>query len=910
MKKEGIIIIAVALSFLAVSNIQAIQIVGNNSLTGNLIRSENDDLTGDSISGKATSQQFAMNITVIPYEDKITIIEPENKTYDFAANETYLLNLSVTSNFAVDTWWFSLYDLNHSDTVYENQTFTPNTNFTARKWENKMVVYANNSTGGIVNASVEYYVNLNNTAPVISIKSPVFACENTNLSYFFNVTDLNEKMKSTDIAPRDIFFLSNHTFDPDDYEFSYNVNYTTWAHEIFSVPLNKTHAGGPNAGSYNHIRNILAWDGGEPAELGVNFDLESVILTVIETNSLPNITNPGVQTIYSRGENSTFYHEFAVEDAEDGNMSSGNLTANISFQGSRLFNITPDGIINFTSNTDEASVNNITVCVSDLGLQNPHPNISLCNESGLSSFSCVNFSLTITNDNRPPNITSYWPLNLKFSVKGLENNYLNITVYDPDGTVPDARWYVDDALVEYDTGSLLKELNYAFACGISGEHVIKVVVTDGIVTDEMQWNVSVTSVPCPSPSEGGGGGLGRICIPKWACKDWNVCKSITQKLNKGEISGEEYRDAKEKCSERKLKEEQCGIQERLCFDVNRCFPEFSEKTETQTCHYTSDPGCFDGIKNCHHGSCELLVDCGGPCTSCPSCSDGIQNQGEEGVDCGGPCPWLCKEEKPAPPPTNYRYGLLLLIILLLLYIMNKTFRIIEKKTVHKSFILSVFLVCLLIFCMVFLYFYSFYNVGDFVYKKDAKIIGEVKNTSSTLTHLIQWQDGTYSKEFILSIGKVNELKNEDIEDILDNNNKQDFSLYSWNPQGLALSEKVPIKRVQDLDEFTIKIKPEECYPSFVCGPWSECKVDYSLEKISGKGLTYGTTSRFCRDASECMSDFIYSDRCVLEEEVMLYKTVTPEENYFEVYDLNSNLVARINKIIDKGVEKLNIEIIG
>jgi len=47
--------------------------------------------------------------------------------------------------------------------------------------------------------------------------------------------------------------------------------------------------------------------------------------------------------------------------------------------------------------------------------------------------------------------------------------------------------------------------------------------------------------------------------------------------------------------------------------------------------------CYDGIKNCHHGLCEEDVDCGGPCEPCPSCSDGIQNQGEEGIDCGGPC---------------------------------------------------------------------------------------------------------------------------------------------------------------------------------------------------------------------------------------------------------------------------------
>lgn len=46
------------------------------------------------------------------------------------------------------------------------------------------------------------------------------------------------------------------------------------------------------------------------------------------------------------------------------------------------------------------------------------------------------------------------------------------------------------------------------------------------------------------------------------------------------------------------------------------------------------PTCSDGIQN----QGETGVDCGGPCSACASCSDGIQNQGETGVDCGGPCP--------------------------------------------------------------------------------------------------------------------------------------------------------------------------------------------------------------------------------------------------------------------------------
>ena len=32
----------------------------------------------------------------------------------------------------------------------------------------------------------------------------------------------------------------------------------------------------------------------------------------------------------------------------------------------------------------------------------------------------------------------------------------------------------------------------------------------------------------------------------------------------------------------------------------------------------------------------------------PSCSDGVQNQGEAGIDCGGPCPYLCTADEHTP----------------------------------------------------------------------------------------------------------------------------------------------------------------------------------------------------------------------------------------------------------------------
>ncbi len=60
---------------------------------------------------------------------------------------------------------------------------------------------------------------------------------------------------------------------------------------------------------------------------------------------------------------------------------------------------------------------------------------------------------------------------------------------------------------------------------------------------------------------------------------------------------------------------------------------FNSSETTNFCIGGSGPTCSDGIQN----QGETGVDCGGPCTACASCNDGVQNQGETGVDCGGPC---------------------------------------------------------------------------------------------------------------------------------------------------------------------------------------------------------------------------------------------------------------------------------
>ncbi len=197
-------------------------------------------------------------------------------------------------------------------------------------------------------------------------------------------------------------------------------------------------------------------------------------------------------------------------------------------------------------------------------------------------------------------------------------------------------------------------------------------------------SISEETAAISSGIESGGIGAGGACLVKWACLDWNECQNADEGLASGELSGENYRAINSQCLENNWNDEFCGFQTRECKDVNNCNSLLNKPNEIQECYYTINPTCFDGIKNCHSGSCEFLVDCGGPCNACPTCSDNIKNQGEEGVDCGGACPNECP--KLAPPAEveskTLLYLSILFLFLVIIFLMFKIRRFMQKSKLH------------------------------------------------------------------------------------------------------------------------------------------------------------------------------------------------------------------------------------
>jgi len=608
------------------------------------------------VTGRITSG--ILSLFIEGGERNIYIYNPENITYNFNIGDNYTLDLNCSDDFDVDIWTYTLEDLRHSITPYLNIGFNPNTTFNAVRWQNKLTVSGEDSSGNSASKSVVFYVSVPNSAPNISgVDSEIYVCEGDDLSSYFNVTDVDEDDLTSDVSPKNPFYTFPVFWHAD------GLTFTSF--EIISGTLDKSHVDGINSGWKVYEETVSVHDG-EYA------DYAYTNITVIEINNAPDVANIGVQTVQTKGDNSTFYKQVQVKDVEDGDQDSGNFGFNITILNSsgdsvNLFDITQNGIMNFTPSSSQVGVYDISVCVNDTGIDNPFDGIlGNCSQDGGEISVCQDFVLTVTDENRAPTITNYYPANLSLNVSGTDVLNFNITEYDPDETFPDAYWYVDDVLKEYDSGSLVDEFSYSFGCGVSGEHVIKVDITDGLLNDSIEWGVNVGLVVCPvgvSPSGGGGG-----CSVLWSCDDWETCQSAEKSLRMGILSGEDYRIIREKCLENGLSDAECGFQIRDCFDLNSCNISWNKPVGVQSCYYIGIPSCSDGIKNCHDDACELLVDCGGPCLPCSSCSDGIQNQGEDDIDCGGPCPICVEVPKKVLDLTKWVFVLVLMFLMIMIVI--------------------------------------------------------------------------------------------------------------------------------------------------------------------------------------------------------------------------------------------------
>ena len=232
----------------------------------------------------------------------------------------------------------------------------------------------------------------------------------------------------------------------------------------------------------------------------------------------------------------------------------------------------------------------------------------------LGSFSVTEFQ------NNPPNITAWHPPTPSVTMSEGATILFNITVVDDYG-IPFAQWFKNNVLLTGWGGLCYNQtsnITYWASSTDSGIHNITVRVSDGQFVVSHSWELIVLNVePIRTPQLGPPyTPVVHVCKENWRCTVFSTC-------------------SKE------------NVEIRICVDLNNCSTSLNKPGESRYCTYTPDPTCYDSIRNCHEGSCEILTDCGGPCPLCPTCSDGIKNchvsgECEEQIDCGGPCP-VCPE---------------------------------------------------------------------------------------------------------------------------------------------------------------------------------------------------------------------------------------------------------------------------
>lgn len=567
-----------------------------------------------------------------------------------------------------DTQWYM--DVNATDPDGDNITYACNTSEEAPY--NKFTI---NETTGIIdwwpsnddvglnwfecNATDDYgasdsetfYINVTNVndIPILELIHN-FTVESGEPLY--EDASFYYDVNATDPEGDTIVYLSNHSM-PIYKNGEDRISPTTG--EIYFVPFVE------DIGNYSVI--IKATD-----NIGPGIAQQEVFFEILAVNDPPSFEPPiGAKTARI---GKLFLFDVNAWDEEDG---SDNLegTGNLTFSDDTiLFNIDPlTGVISFIPTDADLGNYSINISVTDSGI----PSYGL----GNITFSEI-ISLTIALANRPPNITSYSP-ETPFSMETGQSQDFTITAEDPDGGTPSAKWYLDNSEINGSTA-----YTYTFTPSTAGTYNLTIVITDGELDDSQEWVVTVTTAPTPPgpagpAAPGGGGGFGGkyFCKELWICTDWSKCM----------IS---------------------DIQIRTCKDLKECNTRVNKPPEVRSCIFVPIETCFDEVRN----QDEILPDCGGVCKPCPTCSDGICNQGEQCEicqenpehprcprdlesnimpDCGGPCPLCPKIEKLlSPKSTNWKAILIsiteitvvsLLLLLIALIILIKIMRRMSKKAV-------------------------------------------------------------------------------------------------------------------------------------------------------------------------------------------------------------------------------------
>jgi hypothetical protein len=246
----------------------------------------------------------------------------------------------------------------------------------------------------------------------------------------------------------------------------------------------------------------------------------------------------------------------------------------------------------------------------------------------------------------------------------------------------------------------------------------------------------------------------------------------------------------------------------------------------------------------------------------------------------------------------------------------------RKKKFELNYISVIIVISVILAVIVFFFnFFFHFKSGDFVYNKDTELIGEIKGVSLPLNYLIQWQDESFSQEPLFDIGNLKELSDFEVMELLEKDNKYEYSLYPGQIKGdpvilenITGAGNIAGARIllpgSGKGGLTLRVGLEGCKPNFICDKWRECVTEYELYSLVAEELVSGVQYRYCKDYSKCISDFIDSKECDIKIPVDVKKVKIEDKEYIEIYDRKENkLIAKIRETKVEDFKKLDIEFI-
>lgn len=298
-----------------------------------------------------------------------------------------------------------------------------------------------------------------------------------------------------------------------------------------------------------------------------------------------------------------------------------------------VFQISEDGIINYTTTPDSFDNHTAIIVVDERG--------HVCNNSQSIRY-MYDFTLRLNNTppdyyKRLPNVTM--PKNSVKIPYHLNDYFRDIDEHELTYSFLNAQPHYFNLTIDDVTSEVI--INSFTKCG----------EFDIVFMAEDPYDAYATSSPSPkliincpvdpqegSSGSGGSGGSFNECEEEWVCQEWSDCYPPSEDLP-------DY---------------PTGYQKRYCYDKNGCDANNYQFYRYRECDYQTEPGCYpewectdwtpcrsDGTRE---RTCIDSNNCpeydqirfGIPeteelCVYLETCKDGVKNGDELGIDCGGSC---------------------------------------------------------------------------------------------------------------------------------------------------------------------------------------------------------------------------------------------------------------------------------